>query len=212
LQNCHSDHVNVMRTLRIMLGILLGIVLLSVAYAGGEGPPSFEDRPQVGQPVRFTDAAGHVFQPERSVILTPKGARAAKLPATADRARSEQHLDLSRMPLIGHVFRDRLASGDAQHRGVQVGSLTRVGDTLVLDARKSPVPVEARDLVLTANFPRDGAVSYRLGLAFAPVAAPAGTGRPAGTAWLIGDILVLVGVGYGPAIEDLEGTIGDLLR
>lgn len=162
--------------------------------------------------MRFTDVAGHVFQPERLVILTPHGARAAKLPATTNHARSEEHLDLSRLPLIGNVFRDRLAPGDARHRDIQVGSLTRVGDTLVLDARKSPVPVEARGLILTANFPRDGAVSYRLGLTFTPVAAPARTGRPAGTGWLIGDTLVLAGSGNGPAIEDLGSAIGDLLR
>lgn len=202
-----------MRITNLIIAVLLGALVTSPAYADGEGPPTFEDRPQVGQPVRFTDAAGHVFRPERLMILSPDGARTAKLPATTNRARSEERLDLSGLPLIGHVFRDRLAPGDTRRRGVLVGPLSRVGDTLVLDARESPVAIEPRQVVLTANFPRDGAVSFRLkGLRFSPVAPITGMGRSAGTAWLVGDTLVLAGAGYGPAIQDLEGAIGDLFR
>lgn len=202
-----------MRITMLIIAVLLGALATSPGYADGDGPPSFRDRPQVGQPVRFTDANGNVFQPERLVILTPRGAQAAVLPATTSRARSEEHLDLSGLPLIGHVFQDRLAPGDARQRGVRVGSLTRVGETLVLDARESPVAVEPREIILTANFPRDGAVSYRLaGLHFTPVNPVTGTARAAGTAWLVEDTLVLAGAGYAPAIEDLEGAISDLLR
>lgn len=204
-----------MQTLGLLIaGILLGGLVTSPANADGEGPPTFEDRPQVGQPLRFTDAAGHVFQPERLVILTPQRAQAAPLPATTSRARSEEHLDLSGVPLIGHVFRHRFAPGDARRRGVAIGQIARIGDTLIVDARESPVAIDPRQIILTANFPRDGAVSYRLrGLRFAPTSEPGEVvAHPAGTAWLVGDTLVLAGAGYGPAIEDLEGAIGDLFR
>ena len=203
----------VMRIATLLIAILLGALVASPGYAAGDGPPSFRDRPQVGQPVRFTDAAGHVFRPERLVILTPQGAQAAALPETTNRARSEDHLDLSGLPLIGHVFRDRLAPGDARQRGVAIGPLSRMGETLVLDARESPLAIDPRQIILSANSPRDGAVSYPLGrLRFATVAPPTGTGRPAGTAWMVDGKLVLAGPGYGPAIEDLEGAVGDLLR
>lgn len=211
---CHLRHLKVMRFTMLIIAVLLGALVTSPTHADGEGPPSFRDRPQVGQPVRFTDAAGHVFQPERLVIVTPHGAQAAPLPATTRSTRSEEHLDLSGLPLIGHVFRRRLAPGDARQRGVQVGPLSRMGESLVLDARESPVAIDSREIILTANFPRDGAVSYRLGaLRFAPVSEPGEVvGRPAGTAWLVGEVLVLAGPGYGPGIENLEAVIGELLR
>lgn len=202
-----------MRILALMLGALLAGLLPPQGRADGDGLPTFEDRPQVGQPVRFTDAAGHVFRPGRLVILTPQGARAASLPATTDQARSEEHVDLSGLPLIGHLFRDRLAPGDAPRRGVAVGPVTRVGDTLVLDARRSAVALAPRDLVLTVNLPRHGAVSYRLGRpVFAPAQAPAEAGRPAGTAWLVDGVLVLAGPGYEPAVDGLERMLEDLVR
>lgn len=71
-----------------------------------------------------------------------------------------------------------------------------------------------RDIVLTANFPRDGSVSYWLGwIEFMSKVAPRNeTRRPAGTAWLVGETFVLAGSGCWPAIEDLEGAIGDLIR
>lgn len=202
-----------MRILALMLGALLAGLLPPQARADGDGLPTFEDRPQVGQPVRFTDAAGHVFRPERLVILTPQGARAASLPSTTNRARSEERVDLSGLPLIGHLFRDRLAPGDAPRRGVEVGPLARLGDTLVLDARRSPVALAPRDLVLAVNLPRHGAVSYRLGRpVFAPAQTPAEAGRPAGTAWLVNGVLVLAGPGYGPAVDGLERMLEGLVR
>lgn len=210
---CFAPHLMVMRIINLIIAVLLGALVTSPAYADGEGPPTFEDRPQVGQPVRFTDATGHVFRPDRLVILAPDGAHAAKLPASTYRARSEERIDLSALPLIGHVFRDRVAPGDAKRRGVFAGLLSRVGDTLVLDAREARIDPRPREIILTANFPRHGTVSYRLGgLSFATAAPPTGTGRSAGTAWMIDGTLVLAGPGYGPGIEDLEGIIGDLFR
>lgn len=209
----YVPHLKLMRIMPLALGVLLGALLAPLAHAGGDGPPRFEDRPRVGQPVRFTDAAGHVFRPDRLVVSSPDAVRAAPIPTTINGARSEEHVDLSGLPLIGHLFRERVAPGDARRGGIRVGPLTRLGSALVLDAREPPVAVEAREIVLTANFPRDGAVSYPLGrLAFAPAQVPSGTGRPAGTAWLIGDVLVLTGPGREPAIDGLEGILEGLVR
>lgn len=62
----------------LIAAVLLGALVTSPAHADGEGPPIVQDRPQVGQPVRFTDAMGHVFQPERLVVLTGQGAKSAR--------------------------------------------------------------------------------------------------------------------------------------
>lgn len=194
------------------LALALVCALIAAPASAGDGPPGFADRPAVGHQLRFTDAAGHVFRPERLVILGPAGARAAPLPATSD-ARSEEHVDLSGLPLIGHLFRDRLAPGDARRAGTYVGPLTRQGATLVLDAGAAAASLEGRRLVLTANFPRDGAVSYRLGpRRFAAAAPPAGPGRPAGGAWLVGEILVLAGPGRDPLIDDWGQVFDGLSR
>lgn len=204
-----APYLRSMRIMALALGALLGASLVAQAGARDHGPPTFQERPGVGQPVRFTDAAGLVFQPDRLVVLGRHGVRAARLPAATLHARSEEHVNLSGVPLIGQLFRGRLAPGDAKRRGVRVGPLTRVGDTLVLDARHSPVPLAHRALVLTANFPRTGAVSYRLGVPdFTPARAPSGTGHPAGTAWLVGRTLVLAGAGYAPAIGSWEHVLG----
>jgi hypothetical protein len=184
------------------LALALLCTLIATPAMAGEGSPGFADRPAVGHQLRFTDAAGHIFRPERLVILGPAGARAASLPATSD-ARSEQHVDLSGLPLIGHLFRDRLAPGDVRRAGTYVGPLTRHGAMLVLDAGAAAPSLESRAIALTANLPRHGAVSYWLApRRFAPAPSPAGPGRRAGGAWLVGDLLVLAGPGRDPLIDD----------
>ena len=56
----------------------------------------------------------------------------------------------------------------------------------MLDAREANAPLGDSDLILTATFPGDGAVSYRLGrLRFAAGTIPSKTGRPAGTGYLL---------------------------
>ena len=89
----------------------------------------------------------------------------------------------------------------------------RHGNTLILDARAATEPLDGRAVVLTANFPLDGAVSYRLGpLRFAPsaltAADSASDGTPAGAAYLLDGTLILAGSGGGPLITDW----GKLLR
>lgn len=70
-----------------------------------------------------------------------------------------------------------------QHR------LHAVGNALVLDARETRTDPAPREVVLTANFARHGAVSYRLaGLKFTGVTAPVGlpTSRPGRWLWAAG--------------------------
>ena len=183
---------------------MLLCLLALPAFAGdGEGPVRFDDRPTVGQPLKFTDVAGNTYRPRRLVLLTPAGALAAPLPRAADDARSGERVDLSGLPLIGDLFHDRLAPGDAALEGDLVGPLYRIGATLILDATGSGAALAGRNVVLTANFPGDGAISYRLGrLRFAPADAPSGIGTRAGAGYLVAGALVLAGEGRGPLIDD----------
>lgn len=181
------------------LAILLA---LAVPAAAGKGP-DFNDRPGVGHPLRFTDGAGHVFQPSRLVVLTDAGIFGTRFPDAVNDARSEEHVDLSGSPAFGKYFRRRLAPVDAARDGLPVGPLYRVGGTLVLDARGTALPLQRLALVLTAEFPRDGAVSYRLGRpGFAAATMPGRAGVPAGGAYLLDGALVLTGAGRGQMITD----------
>ena len=200
LHRRRDPHVGGMRLVLIALACLLA--LPAVARDGG-GPGRFEDRPRFGHPLRFTDLAGNVYHPEWLVLLTPAGALAAALPETSGNTRSEERIDLSDLPLLGYLFDRRLAAGDAALQGIRLGPLLRFGDTLVLDARTSDASLTGRDVVLTANFPGDGAISYRLGrLRFAPTERPPGTGVEAGAGYLVQGALVLAGEGRDPLIDD----------
>ena len=192
-------------TYAIRLSVLVFVshaALPAAARDGGE-PPRSEGQPRFGHPLRFTDLAGNVYHPEWLVLLTPAGALAAPLPEVSGNTRSEERIDLSDLPLLGYLFDRRLAAGDAALQGIRLGPLLRFGDTLVLDARTSDASLTDRDVVLTANFPGDGAISYRLGrLRFAPAERPSGTGVEAGAGYLVQGALVLAGEGRDPLIDD----------
>jgi hypothetical protein len=192
---------------RLMLALAMLLPLAAPVTAGER--PDFADRLVGSQPLRFTDAAGNVFRPRSLIVMTDAGAARARLPAAVDDIRSEAHVDLSGTPLFGHLFKRRLAPGDAAREGQPVGPLSRIGDALVLDARGGALPLGALRLVMTANFPRDGAVSYHLGrLNFTPAAPPEGVGRPAGAAYRLDGTLVLAGAGREPLIQNW----GEVLR
>jgi hypothetical protein len=194
-----------MRSVVIALALLLALP----AHGGAGEPPDFSDRPTVGHPLRFTDARGHVFRPRTLYLMTRSGTLVARLPATSDNATSEDHLDFSGTPLIGHLFRDRIAPSDAARDGTPIGQVFRLGDALVLDARETTEPLGGRTIILTANFPRDGTIRYDLGrLAFAPGDMPGGTGRAAGAGYLLNGALVLAGDGRGPLITDWSKVFG----
>jgi hypothetical protein len=194
--------------MRIVIAALA--LLLVLPAPGGAGEPSrFDDRPTVGQPIRFTDLRGNVFQPRALLLLTRSGTLRARLPDATDNAVSEEHVDLSGSPVIGQLFRGRLAPADAAREGTSVGPVYRHGDALVLDARQTAAALDGRDLILTAIFPGDGAVSYRLGqLRFAPGNPPGAAGTPAGTGYLVDGALVLAGEDRARPITDWSRFFG----
>jgi hypothetical protein len=198
-----------MRHLILTLALLLVLPGFSPGSAtAGEGP-DFNDRPSVGHPLRFTDARGNVFRPRTLIVLIRSGTLAAPLPATTDNATSEDHLDLSGTPLVGQFFRRRLAPSDAAREGLLLGPVVRIGDALVLDAHAATATLTGRTLVLTANFPRDGAIRYHVGrLDFSPGTPPGRDGTPAGTAYLIDGTLVLAGTESGALITDWRKILG----
>lgn len=184
------------------------LTLLAVPVLAGDRP-GFEDRPANGHPLRFTDANENVFRPRRLVVVSPSGTYAAALPSSARESRFEGRLDLSGLPLVGGLFRPRLAPQDASREGAPVGPVTRFGDTLVVDTGATAVTLSSLRIVLTANFPRDGAVSHWLGfLQFAPAEAPAGSGRDAGAAYIVDGTMVLAGPGFEPRITDWSSVFG----
>jgi len=189
--------------MRIAIFCLACLLALPALARDDSVPRDFGDRPAVSYPLRFTDLAGNVFHPEWLVMLTPAGALAAPLPDTSSDARSEERVDLSGLPLIGNLFYHRLAPGDAALQGELVGPLFRIGAMLIIDTTGPGASPAGHDVMLTANLPNDGAVSYRLGqLRFAPAETPAGTRTPAGAAYLVAGTLVLAAEGGGPLIED----------
>jgi hypothetical protein len=206
----NNPHLVRMRIVIAALALLPALFLALPAHSGGGDRPTFRDRPAVGQQVRFTDLRGNVFQPRALFVVSRSGTMRARLPDATNNAVSEDHLDLSGTPIIGQVFRGRLAPSDAARQGTMVGPVYRLGDALVLDAREATQPLQNRDLILTATFPGDGAVSYRLGrLPFAPGTMPTKTGRPAGTGYLVNGALVLAADGRDPLITDWSKVFGN---
>jgi len=194
--------------MRMITACLIGLMALPLPASGGQGP-DFSDRPMIGHPLRFTSDAGAVFRPRALVVITPTETLRADLPATAIDAYSQDRLDFSDTPLVGQFFRPRIAPTDAARDGIPAGPLFRTGDTLVLDTRAAAVPVTGLGLVLTADFPRDGLISYHVAAPrFAPAATPANLGERAGSAFVVDGRLVLAGQDGGAPISSWSKIFG----
>lgn len=153
-------------------------------------------------PVSFRSERGGRFQPDRLVILAPDGAWAAPLPRHARQVRQGDHLDLTGVPLVGRYFRERLAPQDAERDGLNVGTVSRVGDTLVLDARGHAVPLTALGLTLTSELPRLGTLAFELGVPeYRRATTVPSAGARVGAAYLLGRRLVLAADGTRPPIR-----------
>ncbi len=153
-------------------------------------------------PISFRSERGGRFEPEQLVILTRQGAWGAAMPSRARDVRRADHLDFSGVPLIGPFFRERTAPQDAERHGLPVGTVSRVGDTLVLDATGHAAPLTNLFVTLTSDLPRLGPVAFDLGaLPFQPSAAAAGPGVRVGEAYLLDGRLVLAGDGQRPQIR-----------
>ena len=190
----------------IILAILAASPVLP-ATAGnpdrGEGPAGFEDRPGVGHPVVFRSETGGTFAPKRLVVLTASGNFATDLPPATDSARSEDHIDLSGLPVLGGLFRDRRAPIDIEREGILIGVAYRVGDTLVIDASGTPGTFDGVRLILTATLPRDGTLSFDLGpQSYLPVETKEPNGPRVGAAYVFRGALVIASDGGRPLISD----------
>ena len=181
-----------------LLAALIAALHLTPAMAGGGRNAETWDRPGVGVPVQFQSENGGAFRPRILIVQTDTGLLRADLPATSDSVRSEDRVDLSDLPLLGSLFRQRVAPEDAS-KGVPVGMLFRDGDTLFLEASGWVQRLSGPPVVLSTYVPQLGSVSYGLGrLDFRP-SADAAPGRdvPVGRAFLIDGKLFLASPGNG---------------
>lgn len=193
-------------TYRSILPLIAAIAIAPLAEAQGRDP---FDRPTVGVPVKFASTNGGSFRPRALVVITQSGAVIAALPATSNDARSEDRVDLSSAPLLGGVFRGRLAPSDAR-AGERIGDVRRVGDALVVDASAWPQELQGLPVTLTTRVPGDGAISYRMGrLDYGQTAPQGGGGTVLGFAALVDGQLVIASNGANiPGLSDLLG-LGD---
>lgn len=189
---------------------IVAACVAAVPAAASERDSFLDERPGIGEPLRFRDQAGGAFQPRALVLRGPAGALAAELPSGARSARSENRVDLSGAPLVGRLFAKTLDVASVR-QGPLVGPVYRVGDMLVVDASQAPADLAQLHVALSTNLPRVGAVSYRLGrLGWAPVGAAAPAGAPIGSAHLVDGALVLASQGGEPAWPSVEAMFQDL--
>ncbi len=179
----------------------------------GERDSFLDDRPGIGEPIGFRNAAGGTFRPRALILRGPAGALEASLPSGAPSARSEDRLDLAFTPLVGPLFRGTLDVASVRE-GPLVGPVYRSGDALVVDATEPAAELARRPVALSTNLPQIGAVSYGLGrLDWTPVPAPAPQttqGAPIGSAHLVGGALVLASQGGEPRWPSVEAMFRDL--
>ena len=197
---------------RLLPLLLIAACLAALSAAASERDSFLDERPGIGEPLRFRDASGGAFRPRTLILSGPAGALAAELPSGARSALSENRVDLSAAPLVGPLFRPTLDVASVRE-GPLVGPVYRVGDTLVVHATEAPADLARLRVVLSTNVPRVGAVSYRLGrLGWSPVGAAGPAGAPIGSAHLVDGALVLASQGGEPAWPSVEAMFQDLFR
>lgn len=193
--------------LPVALAVAAGLAVPAVARDRNED--RFDQYVASAFPLSFRSERGGRFQPDRIVLLTAEGSRWAVLPSHV-RTRSADHLDLSGMPGFGQFFQQRIAPQDAERKGTPVGVVSRIGDTLVVDARATGVPVADRPLVLATDLPRFGGVTFEVGLPrWQPGQPPGAAGPRVGSAWLLDGRLVLASDGGRPLITDWSRPFGN---
>ncbi|MEM9138733.1 MAG: hypothetical protein AAGB15_02795 [Pseudomonadota bacterium] len=164
------------------------------------------DRPSIGVPLSFAASDGAAFRPRLLVIHTAGGAVAADLPATSDDVRSEDRVDVSGTPLIGGLFRGRLAPSDAR-LGQNVGQVVRAGDSLHVEALGWPGRLGDFPVAFATRVRSAGTVSFGLGrLGYRAVTMAMPSGRVIGSAHIVNGKLVIASAGDGPP------SLGDLFR
>ena len=189
-----------------LLAALVAALHVTPAVSGGGRNAETWDRPGVGVPVRFQSENGGAFRPRVLIVQTDTGLLHADLPATSDSVQSEDRVDLSGLPLLGSLFRQRVAPEDAS-KGVPVGMLFRDGDTLFLEASGWMQRLSSLPVVLSTYVPQLGSVSYGLGPLDYRTSSDAvpGLDVPVGRAFLIDGKLFLAS--QGNAVQGLESVV-----
>ena len=191
----------------------MALLLVPVVGEAAERDSPFDERPSVGEPLRFRADNGGAFRPRALLIQTGAGTVRAILPEASDDARSEDRMDVSSVPLAGPLFRGTLSTDDAR-QGQRVGALYHApGDYLVLIAEGASVDLTGYPVALSTNLPTTGAVSYRLGrLRYSGSGTPVNRGTQVGEAWLVGGQLVLASRGGEAAYPSVEALFRDIFE
>ena len=191
----------------------MALLLVPVVGEAAERDSPFDERPSVGEPLRFRADNGGAFRPRALLIQTGAGTVRAILPEASDDARSEDRMDVSSVPLAGPLFRGTLSTDDAR-QGQRVGALYHApGDYLVLIAEGASVDLTGYPVALSTNLPATGAVSYRLGrLRYSGSGTPVNRGTQVGEAWLVGGQLVLASRGGEAAYPSVEALFRDIFE
>ena len=192
----------------------MALLLVPGTGVTAERDSPFDERPSIGEPLRFRADNGGAFRPRALLIQTGTGTVRATLPEASDDARSEDRVDLSTTPLVGPLFQGTLSTENAR-QGQRVGALYHVpGDYLLVIADGGAAQnLTNYPVALTTNLPSTGAVSYRLGrLQYGGSGAPVNRGTQVGEAWLVGGQLVLASRGGEAAYPSIEALINDIFQ
>ena len=197
----------------LLIAPLMALLLVPGIGATAERDSPFDERPSVGEPLRFRADNGGAFRPRALLIQTGAGTVRAILPEASDDARSEDRVDLSSTPLVGPLFRGTLSTDNAR-QGQRIGALYHApGDYLLVVVDGAAQNLTGYPVALTTNLPSTGAVSYRLGrLSYGASGAPVNRGTRVGEAWLVGGQLVLASRGGEPAYPSIEALINDIFQ
>lgn len=196
-----------------MLRALMMLAILATALPASAGQRDIDHNLELleaSQAIRFRNADGGTFDPDRIEIVTSSGTLAADFPGAPLAVRNEDRVDLSEVPVLGQLFRSGLSTGDAAAKGERVGAVYRNGATLIVDARDHVGEVTALPVTLTTNLARYGAVSFELGYLSYGAGAARPAGEPIGAAFLVDGRLVLASNGGEPAWPSFEAFLDDL--
>ena len=191
----------------------MALILVPAVGVSAERDSPFDERPSVGEPLRFRADNGGAFRPRALLIQTGAGTVQAMLPEASNDARSEDRVDLSSTPLLGPLFQGTLSTDNAR-QGQRIGALYHApGDYLLLVVDSGPMDLTGYPVALTTNLPATGAVSYRLGrLRYGGSGAPVNRGTQVGEGWLVGGRLVLASRGGEAAYPSVEALINDIFQ
>ena len=196
-----------------MLRVILIIAALATALPASAGQRDIDaDLEQLiaSQTIRFRNADGGTFNPERIVIFSDGRSVAADFPRAPREVRNEDRIDLSEVPILGELFSPTRSTQDAAAKGEKVGLVFRQGATLIVRASKPVDDLTLFPVRLSTNLARYGAVSFDLGYLEYGSGGGDPAGEPIGAAFLVGEELILASNGGEPSWPSFEAFLDDL--